>query len=291
MESYLFPELKEPVEHGTVLLPYRSFLYSAKNGIPDVLLHWHEEAEINFVRRGAATYQSDNELIEAKPGDIIFVAPGTLHAVRTAPGQSVETDVLIFHPNMLGAASVDQCSLSFLRPLINGSCKPASVIHTDCPSYDEVADCLNQMFGCLKAKESFLELHLRELLFHFLLLLYQKDFIHEVKAGSRLRNTVQIKTALNYIQQHYSEAISIAELAELCHFSEPYFMSFFKQSVGLSCMDYILRLRLKTAEMNLRTTDKSISEIALECGYHNLANFNRQFKRMYHLTPREYKKR
>lgn len=291
MESYLFNSMKEPIEHGTILTPYRCFSYVNQSGDPDILLHWHEEAEIDFIHNGSAEYQAGSEVFEGQPGDIMFFAPGTLHAVRSLPGRSVETDVLIFHPDMLGANGKDQCALSFLRPLIKGTKKPIACIHPGDEGYSALSACLKELFTSQYEQTPYSELKLREKLFLFLCLLYENGYIKDVTENrTALHYTDQVKTALNYIQNHYQEQITIEQLANLCHFSKPYFMSFFRQAVGLSCMEYILQLRLKLAENLLRTTDRPVAEIALECGYRNLSNFNRQFKDYYHTTPREYRK-
>ena len=66
-------------------------------------------------------------------------------------------------------------------------------------------------------------------------------------------------------------------------------MNFFKKNLGVSCIDYLISYRLRKATELLQHSSLSILEIASEVGFSNLSNFNRQFKKAYHMTPRQYR--
>ena len=73
--------------------------------------------------------------------------------------------------------------------------------------------------------------------------------------------------------------------------SSSLFISISRRETGVGAMEYIAQLRLKLARELLRDTDKSVADIAFECGYHNLSNFNRQFRSAGGCSPKEYRSR
>ena len=105
------------------------------------------------------------------------------------------------------------------------------------------------------------------------------------------KNLDRTKAILSYIDRNYKEAISIADIASYCGFSESHFMRFFKNTMGVSFTTYLCDFRLNIAARLLVTTDDSILSIAESCGFFNLSYFNRSFKKKYGITPGAYRKR
>lgn len=125
-------------------------------------------------------------------------------------------------------------------------------------------------------------------LLRFMFLLYESGSISSngfVKKSSLMRPTIE------YINEHFTEPLTIDQLAGVVHLSKSYFMGAFKRETGVGAMEYIAQLRLKLARELLRDTDKSVADIAFECGYHNLSNFNRQFRSAGGCSPKEYRSR
>ena len=81
-----------------------------------------------------------------------------------------------------------------------------------------------------------------------------------------------LRPVLAYIQEHFADPITIEELARLSHLSKSYFMSCFKQTFGLGAVEYLTQLRIKAACEALRSTTRSVSEIAYDNGFRNLSN-------------------
>ncbi|MDL2301709.1 AraC family transcriptional regulator, partial [Lachnospiraceae bacterium OttesenSCG-928-D06] len=143
----------------------------------------------------------------------------------------------------------------------------------------------------VKEQFPFHELLLKEKLNEIFYLLFTHNcMIENSISHSASLYSEKVKQALLYIQENYREPITISRLAKLCSFSEIHFMNFFKKTVGMPCMEYIIKLRLQVSTNLLTLTSLSISEIALECGFNNLSNYNRQFKSVYLQTPSEYRR-
>ena len=87
------------------------------------------------------------------------------------------------------------------------------------------------------------------------------------------------------MQEHYSEQITIEQMADLCHYSSSHFMKFFKEHMHTGFVHYLNDYRLTMAHRMLGESQESILEIAQQCGFDNLSYFNRLFKRKYGVTP------
>ena len=105
------------------------------------------------------------------------------------------------------------------------------------------------------------------------------------------RRIETIKKAIGYIQDNYKEKIYIRDLADLIGMNEQYFCRFFKKAIGRSPIEYVNEYRIKKARHYLEETDLTVMEICLECGYNNLGNFLREFRRYTDTTPLQYRKR
>ena len=103
----------------------------------------------------------------------------------------------------------------------------------------------------------------------------------------RNRNLERLNTVLVYISEHYSESISNQELADLIHLSEDRFNHVFKESIGISPLNYINEMRLKKAMSLLKKKEFSVTEVALSVGFQDFNHFGRLFRRYYQCTPSE----
>jgi AraC-like DNA-binding protein len=100
-----------------------------------------------------------------------------------------------------------------------------------------------------------------------------------------------IAKILEYVNEHYKEPITRRALARAVGYHESYVSHSFLENLNISLTDYILSLRIGDARALLRSTDQSISSIALSLGFGSIRSFNRAFLKFVHTTPREYRKK
>lgn len=285
MESFLLMSQKENKLHSTQLKPFSFYHSRIPENAPDVALHWHTEIEINMVIEGKGYYQVGDKHITAVEGDIVIISPNILHSVYT--DTHIESSTFVFSPELLGVSFYDKASVSYIRPIINGIKIFSPFINSQTDNYTEIYQCVKNIFDIGKNESEFYELILKSELYKLIYMLYSNRKM--ISQNDSPKYFDKIKTALQYIQENYQENITVSELAELCHFSKAYFMSFFKKNVGIPCVEYIMQFRLKKSAEALKTTDKSIAEIAFDCGYRNLSNFNRHFKSYFGVVPKDFR--
>lgn len=95
---------------------------------------------------------------------------------------------------------------------------------------------------------------------------------------------------IKYADTYYYRNINITFLSKLYDVNEKYAGRIFKQQTGMSFNSYLNKLRIERAKYMLKESSENILEISLDCGYNNITNFNRIFKRLSGVTPREYRK-
>ena len=292
-------DFKERAEHGDVLMPIRRYRCIVPNTYQDLSLHWHEEAEIGWIQEGEIDYDINFESFRVRKGDLLLIAPHILHAAHAVPGKRMVSESLVFHLDMLGYQTPDACTIRCISPLQNGKYRFVPVVHSGQPGYGELIACMEELLGCMqpredavpKAEEPAEELYRKELLFRLFRLLYRYGYVVKNESGREdFAAEEKMKQVLTFIRSHYAEALTVGQLAGLCHFSETYFMSFFKRFAGMTCVEYINHYRLSQAARTLVQTDRPVTEAALENGFRNISYFNRQFRRQYGTTPREYRK-
>ena len=98
-------------------------------------------------------------------------------------------------------------------------------------------------------------------------------------------------SAIKYIDSHYTENFSLETVARQASYSKCYFCSVFKKNMGMSAWDYICIKRIEEALALIKTTGKSILDIALECGFNNTVNFYKIFKKYTNVSPGSFRKR
>ena len=108
----------------------------------------------------------------------------------------------------------------------------------------------------------------------------------KVDVESDSRRVLKVK---NYINKNYMEEIRLNTLADLAGMSSSAFSRFFKLHTGKNLSDYIIEIRLGFASRALVDTSRSISEISFDCGFNNLSNFNRIFKKKKGCSPSEFR--
>ena len=245
--------------------------------------HWHEEAELTRVTRGRCTYQIQFETYEAEEGDILFVPPAALHSISISPGEVFESETYVFHMNFLGAGTTDICTVRYFTPLLKQELHLPELIGKDHPAYGRLLQVFREMDPAYENMEPGYELIMKSLLLQAIALLLPYGTEEDSRPHLQEEHWFKLRMVVEYIGEHYSENLTIPQLAKLCYFSEYHFMRFFKKHVGMTCIDYINNYRLDVASAMLKEKDDSVMEIALDTGFNNISYFYKVFKSLVYL--------
>ena len=92
------------------------------------------------------------------------------------------------------------------------------------------------------------------------------------------------------IETHYTEKITLADLAEKSHLSQRHFTRVFQECIGRSPIDHLMHVRVQKAAEQLKHTDRTITDIAFDCGFSSSQYFATVFRKHFKHTPREHRK-
>ena len=124
----------------------------------------------------------------------------------------------------------------------------------------KAAEKLNRVFQKLKKsyleKEEGYEIEVKALLLHITYLLF-REVPYEKNSREKGQVVEKLKLVLQYIKEHYQHPITVRELADACHFSEYYFMRFFKQYMNMTCVEYLNQYRMEIAAGKLPEAGKA----------------------------------
>lgn len=285
-----YENYQEKKTHGSPSFPYTTYPCSIPLDFPRVPLHWHDEMEIIYIKKGQGIVIVDLITFQVSAGDILVIIPGQLHSIEQEPGQSMEYENIIFQTDMLFYRQEDICVTDYFLPMMQGHLEIPTYLPKTWEAYREASACLDQADELCKDRPPAYQVSVKAWLFQFFYILFSHSVRTQHPTGSaKTRSLDKTKLILKYIETHYAENLTIKEMAEACGFSQSHFMKFFKASFGTSFVAYLKEYRLTMAARLLLSSSSSILTIAQETGFDNLSYFNRAFKAMYGVTPRQFR--
>ncbi|MDY4969032.1 MAG: AraC family transcriptional regulator [Lachnospiraceae bacterium] len=281
-----FQKYKENKIHTDSAFPYNTYLCSIPLDFPSVPLHWHDEVELIVIQKGSGMVKVNFNQYQVSAGSIVIVLPEQIHSIMEIPGMKMEYENILFRCEMLRSGADDFCYHTFLDPLFTGGILIDNHIHPGLCCHSEVSSIIRQMDHLCETRPEGYQLAVKGYLFQFLFTLISNRQGHSL-SSSEEKSLEKIKFIVGYVQEHYSEPISITQIAQLCHYSDSHFMKFFRTHMETSFTRYLNDYRLTIAHRLLGSSKNTILEIAQQCGFENLSYFNRLFKRKYGVTPKE----
>ncbi len=278
---------KELRPHGTEAFPCAGY-ESERTASPDDVIpwHWHEEFEMILVREGTLRLKVLSETYTLKQGELAIMNSGALHYGDTANYCHLES--MVFSPLLITGNADSDLAKKYITPLTECS-------HFSClilPAADPLIADYQSAFQALKTGAFAFEFTVRDVLSRIIVEIYRKyeKSIVTPEKGKNLDST-RLTQMLDFIEAHYPENITLADLCGAAYIGKREAMRCFKRTVGESPMQYLTKFRLmKSAGMLLRTQSLSIAEIAGSCGFDSPSYYTKKFKTLYNCTPRDYVK-
>ena len=247
--------------------------------------NWHGETEIIILLKGRIEMTCNNETFMIEPLDVVIISPQVGRATL-----ALEEDVIAFVVHV-GNEFYQQYDPDF-------GAYQFVVRSNESTRY-------NQFFTTLRHHAAMTMLlmtkgespvHRMWIEHHFLAL--AGDVFKEFDPVKRVLENARpgdIKPAtfdkmIAYIDEHYEQKIELEDIAKIGGYNVAYTSQFFKRQMGISFIEYVLRLRLRDATIRLTSTDDAIARIASSCGFADIKAFNVAFKKYFHVTPTEYRK-
>ena len=295
------PSLKEKQSHGTRLFPCAYYHFCNPSHRLRVRHHWHEEVEIVYLHHGSFKLDINMEPYGTDRKCFLFINSGELHSLRSL-SMEFDEQAVVFSPSMLLFQDYDSIDESILLPLTQNKLTFPRFLDQTRPFFSVFRSCYQQISHIFsQSKETLLtgeqiltddvisQLQIKAGILQLIGILMEAGLMCQSPRTESQKITA-IKTVLSYITDHYHEKLYVQDLASQVNMNEQYFCRFFKRSIGKTPIDYINDYRLNKVIRLLETGDAQITEICLECGFNNMGNFQRLFKRKTGITPLQYRK-
>lgn len=243
--------------------------------------HWHESIEMIYITQGSTEVIIDQKVFRVAAGECMVVNAGIVHSTRNLEGNRC---ILLQIPlDVLARYIPDAQMVYFDVPLrsddprtVRRLTQMKKVIHRMQETADARADGYPLRFGSL----------LYELLYemyHY----FRSDRAKLLTPQDIRKEGTRLAEVIDYTNEHYTEAISIAEIAGVIHLQPEYFCRYFKQCMGVTYLEYLNELRLACVYRDLLDTTLPLYQILERHGFRNYKLFRKLFFKRFQCTPGE----
>lgn len=241
--------------------------------------HFHYYYEIYYVRSGKIRFYVNNSLYTLKSGDLMIIPPEMIHFV-TYLSNCVRVNIYFKYEDLMedGISFMPNFEEKFLRLV---------TIHIPRAYRDNMNTIIDSMLHEDTIDDSSTKTMLSLQLKQFLLSC-NRYCVFDI-APDGYNEDEYILSAVQYINENYHTNITLTSLAEKAGLSPSYFSKKFKATTGSGMKEYLTYVRLNHASMELISTDHSITNVALNCGFSDSNYFKDSFKKMYGMSPRAYR--
>ncbi len=247
--------------------------------------HQHKEIQVSFIAEGSGTLIVGDTINDYKEGDVLVIGGNLPHVFKSDDGLSKKSLMLtlFFTKNAFGDHFFELEELRALHPFFKKAENGFKVISK--------ADILKESFKGLKKASKFdrfviLLRILKQLSRSKTIAL--SSFVYEKKytdiEGKRMQDVMQ------HTMDHYQQYIALDDIAKVAAMTKNAFCKYFKKRTNKTYFQFLSELRIEKAGKLLTSNHElSVAEIAYQCGFRNLSNFNRQFLSIKKKTPSKYR--
>lgn len=244
--------------------------------------HCHNRWEIMYLVSGSCGVEVEGRLLGLKERQFITIAPEVPHRLEICRG---ERCVLLNYEFSCLAKKGGTNLLALAEKSREFSCLAAMK-----ESWKLLDDQGKVGYGL---KDLIQELEGREQNDYLLDLIFQRVLIEWSRCRLEQKSpagTIHLKKAQAFIRDHFTEEISVADVAGHVGLNHSYLQTLFHQSFGGGIMEYINSQRMERAQFLLRNSSMSITDIAFETGFNSRQHFGYTFEKRFHVSPKGYRK-
>lgn len=265
-------------EFGTPWISTLNYIQAASDPSWSFHMHTHENSlEISYVFGGKGSIYCGGKHYPLSEGDIVVKNPGVSHAESADPADPLEQICIIIEDFKIENAPLNTLPLGDLPPVLESKEKKELLSAL----YREI---LNSTINVPSPDLVYINMFLHTSLAAIRDILRHQ--MHEQQTGS---DHQKMKEVCAYIDDHFSEDLSLTSIADHFHLSEYYLARQFRKYTSFTVNNYIVSCRIGEAQRRLIHEEDRIDEIAAKCGFSNLSYFYTSFRKNVGCTPSQFR--
>ena len=245
--------------------------------------HCHPYFELAYIEHGSCRFFIEDTMFDLHDGDFLLIPPQVFHFTRYLFGSCLRCGIY-FRAGDLESELISHFpdGADFLSQV--------RIFQVPTDARREIGRIIMRMAAEDRGFDERSPLMLRLQLQELLLLCSRVCLLLTETPASIHTTDRQVLLAARYINEHFRQQISAADIAAAAGFSPNYLSRKFREAAGIGGHDYLVFIRLRSAAFELISTNDSVTDIALRNGFSDSNYFKDVFKKKYGMTPREYRK-
>ena len=281
--SYLFEKA------DSLNTPIECFIFDASKENFPVRPHWHYFCEVIYILEGCANMQYNDTLYSLQKNDMILFHPRTIHSITAENAASLKYVVLKFDINKFNISSPYAPKLRTIfkqaeQQQMNVFFDAKQAIQLNAPFLFQ--NCLNEVRERHYGYDLMLQNHIYSLLMNIVRHWLTCGFVIQMDTAE---SDYDIDSITEYIDACMGEELRVSDIAAKCNMSYSNFAKKFQENYGMSCKEYIERMRIFKVEEFLLFTDHPLSYICQETGFSDCSHLIKSFKQYRSVTPKQFK--
>lgn len=283
-------DLRELCQHGTIQFPM-SVNHDDLQQFEDqsIRCHWHNELEFVTVQEGVAEYHILQNVCRLHAGQTILINSNVPHSAVPFQDSHVKLLTIIVHPDFLYDAPGSSVEELYFRPFLHNRKLPFLLLDHSMEWAAIPLSCISNIEKYYFSRPYGFELKIKALLCNlfFELFSHLQPELQDQKTETPVRLN-QLQILLDYLHSHYSQQISLQELAALIHSTRETCCRFFKQMTGITITCYLTDYRISRSLALLSGGQYSITQVAVQTGFSSASRFAAAFRSRMGCSPRDY---
>lgn len=246
--------------------------------------HWHDDIELIAVLSGEMQYNVNGEILLLSEGEGILVNARQMHFGFSTEKKECDFLCVLIHPLLLCATPAFE--RDFILPLINNRNAAFTKLHTDILWQKEIYNEISRIYSIKDAKNAPMKIQIS---FAQIWALLYENTPSENYLKAQNAELTTIKNILGFIQQNYARKISLADIAASGMVGQSKCCKLFSKYLGQTPNIYLTQYRLEKSTELLKSTNMTVTEIALETGFGGASYYAETFRKYFNLSPTQYK--
>ncbi len=253
------------------------------------LWHWHPEIELTWVQSGQMEYHVNEKTYVLKEGDGLFGNSNSLHSGYMMDNQSCEYLSITFHPRFIYGYENSMLQTKYVDFIITNTDWTSLKLSPDTNWQKGILDTIRQIYQMSLNPGPCYELYVHLALADIWLNLYRYYSSLPLKTQQNDDHLDRLKRILSFIQSHYSETITLDDIADSVNICKSECCRFFKKHMNMTLFEYLMFFRIQQS-FPMLNAGEPITKIAGAVGFTDSSYYGKIFKRYMGCSPGQYKK-